>query len=62
MLWATTLQEPASESGRYKADQCDAKKKMRQLGCRSGDFTWLFPRMIIANFGLGSREKKNWEK
>src|ERR1700688_991125 len=39
--------------------QPHTKRKMRQLGCRSGDFTWLFPRMIIPNFGLGSREKKN---
>jgi hypothetical protein len=57
MHWPTTLEEPASKSGRCKADQCDAKKKMRQLGCRSGDFTWLFPRVIIPNFGSDSREK-----
>src|ERR1700687_2383143 len=53
--------KPASGSGRYGL-RSDAKKKMRQLGCRSGDFTWLFPRIIIAKFGLGSREKRDRNK
>jgi hypothetical protein len=46
---------------RKRALQPHTKEKCGNLVAAARDFAWLFPRMIIANFGLGSREKEREE-